>query len=87
MYYLHAYPIGVLNNNCSDMIFICESDSAYFPPSKSRSRAAAPYILSNNPSKYHNTIHNSHIHTIIDGNYPLVITTATVVITITPFFG
>ena len=62
MDYLHYHPNAILRYHASDMILVIESDSAYLVLPKARSRAAAWYILSNDPTKNSSTIHNAPLH-------------------------
>ena len=52
MDYLHFHPDAVLRYKASDMILQFEADSAYLVLPKARSRAAAWYILGNDPTSH-----------------------------------
>ena len=64
MDYLHQYPDGTLRYYASEIILICEEDSAYLNLSKARSRDTAWFILSNDPNKHDNFMRNAPIYTI-----------------------
>jgi hypothetical protein len=61
MDYLHDHPDGVIRYHASDMILQLEADAAYLVLPKARSRAAAWFILSNDPSTHPNPMDNAPI--------------------------
>jgi hypothetical protein len=62
MDYLHFHPNAILRYYASDMIFQAEADAAYLVLPKARSRAAAWYILGNDPTNTPNPMTNSPVH-------------------------
>ena len=59
MDYLHDHPDGVLRYYASDMILQLESDAAYLVLPQARSRAAAWFILGNDPTTTPNPMTNA----------------------------
>ena len=62
MDYLHDHQDGTLRFFASDMILTCEADSAYLVLPKARSRAAAWFILGNDPTKTPTPMKNAPIY-------------------------
>ena len=52
MYYLHDHPNGTLRYHASDMILSLEADAVHLVLPKAKSRAAAWFILGNDPAKH-----------------------------------
>ena len=59
MDYLHDHPDAVLRYHASGMILQAEADSAYLVLPKARSRAAAWFILGDDPTKTPNPMSNA----------------------------
>ena len=62
MDYLHDHPDGVLRYHASDMILQLEADGAYLVLPKARSRAAARFILGNDPTSHPSPMNNAPIY-------------------------
>ena len=62
MDYLHDHPDGVLRFHASDMILQLEADAAYLVLPKARSRAAAWFILGNDPTIHLSPMSNAPIY-------------------------
>ena len=62
MDYLHAYPDATLCYRASDMILQMESDAAYLVLPKARSRAAAYFMLGNDPATHPAPMSNAPVH-------------------------
>ena len=60
--YLHDHPDATLRYHASDMILQVEADSAYLVLPKARSRAAAWFILGNDPSTRPVPMTNAPLH-------------------------
>ena len=61
MDYLHDQPDGVLRYHASDMILQLEADAAYLVLPQARSRAAAWFILGNDPTTHPTPMDNAPI--------------------------
>ena len=64
MDYLHFHPDATLRYHASDMILQFEADSAYLVLPKVRSRAAAWYILGNDPTTTSKPMSNAPLHVL-----------------------
>ena len=62
MDYLHDHPNGILRYHASDMILVLEADAAYLVLPKVKSRAAAWFILGNDPAKHPVQMKNAPLH-------------------------
>ena len=62
MDYLHYHPNAILRYYASDMILQVETDSAYLVLPKARSRAAAWFILGNDPTSSPTPMPNAPIY-------------------------
>ena len=62
MDYLHDHPDATLRYHASDMILQVEADAAYLVLPQARSRAAAWYILGNDPTKHPSPTSNAPLH-------------------------
>ena len=62
MDYLHYHPNAILRFHASDMILQIEADAAYLVLPKARSRAAAWYILGNDPTTTPSPMTNSPVY-------------------------
>ena len=62
MDYLHYHPNAVLRFHASDMVLQVESDAAYLVLPHAHSRAAAWYILGNDPTTTPTPMTNSPVH-------------------------
>ena len=62
MDYLHTYPDAVLRFHASDMILTMETDAAYLVLPQARSRAAAWFILGNDPNTHKQPMTNAPVH-------------------------
>ena len=60
--YLHAHPDATLRYHASDMVLQVEADAAYLVLPQARSRAAAWYILWNDPTTHPNPMTNAPLH-------------------------
>ena len=62
MDYLHDHPNGILRYHASDMILSLEADAAYLVLPQAKSRAAAWFVLGNDPTKNPLQPINSPLH-------------------------
>ena len=64
MDYLHCHPDATLRYHASDMILQFESDAAYLVLPKARSRAAAWFILGQDPTTTSTPMQNAPLHVL-----------------------